>query len=155
MERRGSRAATCSCGCGRKPHEHLGNTTHLLLVTGAGAQTIGLACLCWYVGFSHVSVAFRLLKSDTLSDVCGFFFRDPPSYSPPAQIEEFLRSGPTPVYIGFGSIVLDDPPKMTNLILEGVQKAGVRAIVSRGWSKLGDGVERPDVLFIGDCPHGR
>jgi UDP:flavonoid glycosyltransferase YjiC (YdhE family) len=88
-------------------------------------------------------------------DVCGFFFRDPPPYEPPAAIVKFLQAGPPPVYIGFGSIVLEDPVKMTSLILESVQLCGIRAIVSRGWSNLGEGLpdEADNVLFIGDCDH--
>ncbi|KAH7068796.1 hypothetical protein BKA63DRAFT_556209 [Paraphoma chrysanthemicola] len=88
-------------------------------------------------------------------DVCGFFFRDAPKYTPPEDIDQFLRAGPPPVYIGFGSIVIDDPAKMTSMILEAVRILGVRAIISRGWSNLGEGVPSMsrDVLFIGDCPH--
>ncbi|KAH6628959.1 UDP-glucose,sterol transferase [Boeremia exigua] len=88
-------------------------------------------------------------------DVCGFFFRDPPHYTPPTEIARFLQAGPPPVYIGFGSIVIDDPAKTTCTILEAVRECGVRAIISRGWSNLGEGVpsESHDVLFIGDCPH--
>jgi UDP:flavonoid glycosyltransferase YjiC (YdhE family) len=56
------------------------------------------------------------------------------------------------IYIGFGSIVIDDPKKMIRTIVEAVQMAGVRAIVSRGWSKLG-GIEHPDIFYLGDCPH--
>ncbi|KAF2829543.1 UDP-Glycosyltransferase/glycogen phosphorylase [Ophiobolus disseminans] len=88
-------------------------------------------------------------------DVCGFFFRDPPKYDPPADIDRFLRDGPPPVYIGFGSIVIEDPVRMTSMILEAVRGLGVRAIISRGWSNLGEGLpaESKDVLFIDDCPH--
>ncbi|UPX18863.1 uncharacterized protein EKO05_0009147 [Ascochyta rabiei] len=88
-------------------------------------------------------------------DVCGFFFRDPPPYEPPAAIFKFLQAGPPPIYIGFGSIVLEDTTKMTSLILEAVQLCGVRAVVSKGWSNLGEGLpeETGDVLFIGDCDH--
>ncbi|KAJ8110672.1 hypothetical protein OPT61_g6541 [Boeremia exigua] len=88
-------------------------------------------------------------------DVCGFFFRDPPPYEPPTAIVEFLKAGPPPIYIGFGSIVLEDPVKMTSLILEAVQLCGVRAIISKGWSNLGEGHpdQEGDVLFIGDCDH--
>ncbi|KAK7532014.1 uncharacterized protein J3D65DRAFT_576772, partial [Phyllosticta citribraziliensis] len=85
-------------------------------------------------------------------DVCGFFFRDPPSYTPPSDLEDFLRAGPPPVYIGFGSIVIDEPARMTALLLEAVHMAGVRAIISRGWSKLG-GANKPNVFWLGDCPH--
>ncbi|RYP35088.1 hypothetical protein DL767_003993 [Monosporascus sp. MG133] len=88
-------------------------------------------------------------------DVCGFFFRDPPKYEPPPEIASFLRAGPPPVYIGFGSIVIDDPAKLTATILQAVRETGVRAIISRGWSKLGGDLAKVDenVLFIGDCPH--
>lgn len=58
------------------------------------------------------------------------------------------------MYIGFGSIVIDDPDKLTQTILEAVNATGVRAIISKGWSNLGEHVEsRGDVLFLGDCPH--
>ncbi|OQE14800.1 hypothetical protein PENFLA_c035G07213 [Penicillium flavigenum] len=90
-------------------------------------------------------------------DVCGFFFRDPPDYQPPLEISEFLNAGPPPVYFGFGSIVLDDPEEITKTILQTIQETGVRAIISRGWSKLGGAdpgkINRSDVLFIDDCPH--
>ncbi|OLN88261.1 Sterol 3-beta-glucosyltransferase UGT80B1-like protein 2 [Colletotrichum chlorophyti] len=85
-------------------------------------------------------------------DVCGFFFRDPPQYSPPADLAEFLAAGPPPVYIGFGSIVLDDPQRMIGIILSAVQAAGVRAIVSKGWADLAGSTSR-HVYWIGDCPH--
>lgn len=87
-------------------------------------------------------------------DVCGFFFRDSPHYDPPSEISSFIESGPPPIYIGFGSIVLEDPERITKVILEAVQNSGVRAIVSKGWSKLGsNGETHKDVIFIGDCPH--
>ncbi|KAM0342887.1 hypothetical protein ACHAPU_009091 [Fusarium lateritium] len=87
-------------------------------------------------------------------DVCGFFFREMPSYKPDDALQKFLDSGPPPVYIGFGSIVIDDPKKLTSTILEAVNAVGARAIVSRGWSKLGEGVVGDDhVFFLGDCPH--
>lgn len=66
----------------------------------------------------------------------------------------FLHSGPPPVYLGFGSIVIDDPRAMTQLLLEAVRECGVRAIISRGWSKIGYDSNLEDVFFVGDCPHG-
>jgi sterol 3beta-glucosyltransferase len=89
-----------------------------------------------------------------LADVCGFFFREETPYTPERELADFLRAGPIPIYIGFGSIVMDDAMKMTDIILEAVQLCGVRAVVSKGWSKLGTNRSNPNVLFIGDCPHG-
>ncbi|RSL94307.1 hypothetical protein CEP52_012726 [Fusarium oligoseptatum] len=85
-------------------------------------------------------------------DVCGFFFRDAPQYSPPEDLVRFLEAGPPPVYIGFGSIVLDNPEKIINIILEAVRVTNTRAIISRGWSDL-VGSESEDIYWIGDCPH--
>lgn len=78
-----------------------------------------------------------------------------PSYTPCPDLDGFLRAGPPPIYIGFGSIVMKDAHEMTRIILDTVRECGVRAIVSEGWSKLGAAVSHhEDVLFIGDCPHG-
>ncbi|QMW46761.1 hypothetical protein G4B11_010216 [Aspergillus flavus] len=85
-------------------------------------------------------------------DVCGFFFRDEPLYTSP-EIQEFINRGSMPVYIGFGSIVMDDPAAMTAMIQGACQELGIRAIVSKGWSKLGQGCNDPNILFIDDCPH--
>ncbi|GAM40538.1 hypothetical protein TCE0_039r12963 [Talaromyces pinophilus] len=86
-------------------------------------------------------------------DVCGFFFREEPAYTPDDELHDFLSSGPPPVYIGFGSIVMDDAEKMTAILLAAVRACGVRAIISRGGSKLGSGQQDPNVMFLGDCPH--
>ncbi|CAI6321577.1 unnamed protein product [Periconia digitata] len=87
-------------------------------------------------------------------DICGFFMRDEPVYTPPEDLANFLRAGPAPVYIGFGSIVLEDAKKMTQLILHACKTAGVRVVISRGWSKLGgDDSSAGDVFYLGDCPH--
>ncbi|KAL0258902.1 hypothetical protein SLS55_006406 [Diplodia seriata] len=89
-----------------------------------------------------------------MEDVCGFFFRDPPDYKPPPDLAEFLDAGAPPVYIGFGSIVIEDPAQTTATIVNAVKATGVRAIVSRGWSKLGEEFSSdPSIFYLGDCPH--
>lgn len=87
-------------------------------------------------------------------DVCGFFFREPPAYEPPVDLTAFLDDGPAPIYIGFGSIVIEDPEALMSLIIEVIQITGVRAVISRGWSNLGRGRRSNDTIFyLGDCPH--
>ncbi|KAL9617199.1 MAG: hypothetical protein Q9160_008004 [Pyrenula sp. 1 TL-2023] len=85
--------------------------------------------------------------------VCGFFFREMPTYTPPPDLAAFLTSGPAPVYIGFGSIVIDDAPRLTAILLEAIKDTGVRAIISRGWSKLGEDTATENIYYLGDCPH--
>lgn len=89
-------------------------------------------------------------------DICGFSFLPAKSdYTPPNEIKEFLEAGPTPIYVGFGSIVVDDQITLTKIVFEAIKKTGQRAIVSRGWGNLGvDEVDVPDnILLIGSCPH--
>ena len=52
-------------------------------------------------------------------DISGFVFLDlASSFKPPPELQKFLDDGPPPVYIGFGSIVVDDPDAFTELIFE-------------------------------------
>lgn len=43
--------------------------------------------------------------------MCGFFFRQEKPYTPDKELADFLSAGPMPIYIGFGSIVMDDAEK--------------------------------------------
>ena len=88
-------------------------------------------------------------------DVTGFVFLDLAStFKPPAPLMDFLDSGEPPVYIGFGSIVVDDPDKFTALIFEAVTMTGVRALVSKGWGGLGDEGNTPENIFmLENTPH--
>ncbi|EGX96337.1 glucosyl/glucuronosyl transferase, putative [Cordyceps militaris CM01] len=89
-------------------------------------------------------------------DVSGFYFLDlASSYTPDPELDAFLNAGPPPVYIGFGSIVVDDPNAMTRMIFDAIHLAGVRALVSKGWGGLGaDDVGLPEgVYMLGNVPH--
>ncbi|KAI9828833.1 MAG: hypothetical protein M1819_006540 [Sarea resinae] len=87
--------------------------------------------------------------------IAGFVFLDlASSFEPPESLTKFLEAGPPPVYIGFGSIVVSDPEKFTAMIFEAVEKAGVRALVSKGWGGLGDEGNTPDNIYMLDnIPH--
>ena len=88
--------------------------------------------------------------------ISGFYFLSLASnFTPDPELANFLRSGPAPIYIGFGSIVVDDPNAMTKLIFEAVKKTGQRALVSKGWGGFGaDAMGIPDGVFmLGNVPH--
>ena len=76
-----------------------------------------------------------------------------PAYDPPSDLVQFLRSGTPPIYIGFGSIVIDDPTHLTNVIIESIKSSGVRAIISRGWSSIGAAEGTDSIFYLDDCPH--
>ncbi|KAH0369763.1 glycosyltransferase family 1 protein, partial [Aureobasidium melanogenum] len=87
-------------------------------------------------------------------DIAGYVFLDLASdYDPPKELTDFLDAGEPPIYIGFGSIVVDDPDKFTQMIFDAVKIAGVRALVSKGWGGLG-GDDTPDNIFmLENTPH--
>lgn len=73
--------------------------------------------------------------------VTGYWFLNEgteTSWEPPAELAEFIakarRDGKKLVYVGFGSIIVPDPAKMTQDVIDAVQKADVRCILSKGWS---------------------
>lgn len=77
------------------------------------------------------------------------------NYQPPKEIEDFLKAGPTPLYVGFGSIVVQDQVKLTRIVFEAINLSGQRAIISKGWGNLGiDDADVPDnILIVGSIPH--
>lgn len=93
-------------------------------------------------------------------DIAGYVFLDlAKSYKPPEDLVKFLerpKDDPRPIiYIGFGSIAgIKDAKAFCKLIFGAVTKANVRAIVSRGWGGMGDGMDVPDeVYLIDNVPH--
>lgn len=83
----------------------------------------------------------------------GFPFYDDPTWRPPAALTGFLRSGPAPVYAGFGSMHDRRPGTTTDLILKALRSTGQRAILSPGWAGLGQ-AGLPDSVYLLDyAPH--
>ncbi|RDB19239.1 Sterol 3-beta-glucosyltransferase UGT80A2 [Hypsizygus marmoreus] len=87
-------------------------------------------------------------------DVVGFYFLDlAKSFTPADDLAAFLAGGAPPVYIGFGSVVVDDAAAMTKIIFDATAQAGVRALVSAGWGGLGGVSVPPHVFILGNVPH--
>ena len=94
-------------------------------------------------------------RDDVSSRYLWILSRPEPAYTPPNRFVEFLNAGTPPIYVGFGSIIMEDPESIIDIILGACQQAGVRAIISHGWSKLGgDKHDTIDVLYMHECPHG-
>ncbi|TFK45549.1 glycosyltransferase family 1 protein [Heliocybe sulcata] len=111
-------------------------------------------------------------------DIAGFYFMDSDSqYQPPSDLQQFLGGGARPVYIGFGSVVVDDPKGMTSestsiltalldtygnptihvdIIVQAIRNSGTRAILFAGWGGLGDIANSSDIFVLGkdsNVPH--
>ena len=85
---------------------------------------------------------------------CGAWIL-PPAEELAPDVEDFLRAGPPPVYIGFGSMVDRRPTGTTKLVVDALAMAGARGLVSSGWAQLGGGALPSTVRAIGPAPHAR
>ncbi|MEU0212443.1 glycosyltransferase [Streptomyces canus] len=69
----------------------------------------------------------------------------------PTDLEDFLRAGPRPVLIGFGSMASGDGERLSEIAVRALRRAGLRGILQAGSAGLAADVD--DVLTIGDVPH--
>ncbi|MGW3680641.1 glycosyltransferase [Streptomyces prasinus] len=74
-----------------------------------------------------------------------------PSDRLPTELEDFLRAGPRPVLIGFGSMAAGDGERLSELAVRALRRAGLRGILQAGSAGLA--ADGDDVLTIGDVPH--
>lgn len=58
------------------------------------------------------------------------------SFKPDPELSVFLSSGSKPIFIGFGSMVIEDPESLVRDFLDAAALVGVRVIIQIGWSKL-------------------
>ncbi|KAI9116184.1 hypothetical protein K1719_013114 [Acacia pycnantha] len=88
-------------------------------------------------------------------DVVGFCFLDLASnYEPPESLIKWLEAGDKPIYIGFGSLPVEEPEKMTQIIVKALEKTGQRGIINKGWGGLGNLAEPKDYIYLLDnVPH--
>ncbi|CAF3575484.1 unnamed protein product, partial [Rotaria socialis] len=91
---------------------------------------------------------------DSKIDVCGFFFvNGAANREAQNDLEDFLKnSDQRPLYIGFGSMNVDDRHKIFKIVRDALEITQRRAVVSG--SLVSDNFELPPNIFpCGDCPH--
>ncbi len=79
----------------------------------------------------------------------GYWLPEEPDWTPPAALVQFLADGPPPVFIGFGSMSVRDPQRLTELVLEAARLAGQRVILHSGWAGLGQR-DLPETVYCLD-----
>lgn len=88
-------------------------------------------------------------------DVVGFCFLSLANdYKPPEALVKWLAAGEKPIYVGFGSLPVEHPGKMTEIIVEALKETKQRGIIDKGWGGLGNLKETTDSIFLlENCPH--
>lgn len=79
---------------------------------------------------------------------------DPPTdWQPPAALEDFLETGPLPVYVGFGSMPSQRPEDAAAMVVEALQRNGLRGVLYGGWGGLRP-EDLPEQIYVtGPVPH--
>jgi sterol 3beta-glucosyltransferase len=88
--------------------------------------------------------------------ITGYWFRDTSKdkdWTPPRRLAEFLDGQERPVYIGFGSMPVDDPVKVAAAITMAVQQTGLRAVVFSLSPDLRRLLTQEQVLVVRQAPH--
>jgi sterol 3beta-glucosyltransferase len=87
-------------------------------------------------------------------EVTGYWWPlRPAGWSPPPELEEFLASGPPPVFFGFGDMTPKDPGDFIELATAAGRQAGVRQVIQAGQTAPARQQPPGDLIVIGDVPH--
>lgn len=90
------------------------------------------------------------------AQVCGYWPLPQPQWTPPEPLCRFLEDGPTPLYIGFGSMTAADAEGLTAMIKQAVTRTGHRALLASGWGGLAGEAGKDDAgrfFHLEHAPH--
>lgn len=66
------------------------------------------------------------------------------------ELLAFIEAGEPPVYVGFGSMIVQSAKDAGRVAIDAIRAQGRRAVVLRGWAELAFGGERDDCFITGD-----
>lgn len=80
----------------------------------------------------------------------GYWFLDrTEDWAPPPSLETFLADGPSPVYVGFGSMAGQRPERTAGIVIDALRQAGLRGVLASGWGGLEAGDLLPSAYLQG------
>ena len=86
--------------------------------------------------------------------VTGYWFPElMTGWQPPADLEDFLASGPAPICVGFSSLVVTDPGALTDIVVKALRSVGRRGVLLTGWGALQDRAVGDDMYVTRALPH--
>ena len=68
----------------------------------------------------------------------------------PEDLEAFLDEGTPPVYVGFGSIAVQEPKEAARVAVEAVRAHGRRLVLQKGWAELALTDDGDDCFVVGE-----
>ncbi len=86
--------------------------------------------------------------------VTGYWFLSSQAQAPlPAEVEAFLQAGPSPVYLGFGSLVTPRLEETVRQVVDALLQMGERVVVLRALGQEMGWEEEERVLLVDEVPH--
>lgn len=86
--------------------------------------------------------------------VSGYWFLSQSTeWQPEPELLAFIRDGPPPIYVGFGSMDLVDAASVTETVVGALQKTNQRGLLLSGHGRLLD-VEQPGIHSFTGAPFG-
>lgn len=83
----------------------------------------------------------------------GYWLSEARGWQPPEELLRFIEAGTPPVFIGFGSMPIKSPERVTASVLAALERSGQRAVLHSGWGGLGQAVLPKHVLRIDFAPY--
>jgi sterol 3beta-glucosyltransferase len=81
----------------------------------------------------------------------SWIIKDDPSWTPPPDLNEFIKTGKPPIYVGFGSMKDISKFKETfGIIVQALEISKQRAVIGLGWNTLNLNEPIPDNVFLID-----
>lgn len=90
----------------------------------------------WLLGYSRHILPKPEDWSDNFKTTGYWFLPRPADWKPDPALMRFLEAGPSPVYIGYGSMKDNNPEHLTQLALKALADTGQRGILLSGWGGL-------------------
>jgi sterol 3beta-glucosyltransferase len=94
------------------------------------------------------------------SQITGFIYlppkrreQNPLDGEIPAELIRWLEAGEKPVYIGFGSIPVPDPPRLIRVLRELLTETAYRFLFCQGWSKIVGLPVHPQLFAVPTANH--
>ena len=71
-----------------------------------------------------------------------------------SRLDDFLRCGPPPIYVGLGSMVAKPGLSVAAHVARAARAVGCRLVVAGGWARIDRGMEVSDsVMIVREAPH--
>lgn len=90
-------------------------------------------------------------------DIVGNVFNDLDAilrdYRPPPDLVAWLAKGEPPIFVGFGSMVIEDTASLVEIVVGAALQTGTRVVLQSSWAELKGENLPSNIYLLGNCPH--